>query len=238
MTAQTDIGALGEAFVRLADSLTEGYDVLDIVHELAKASIAFTGAVDAGVVLVTPEGGLQIAAATSLRARDIDSVQRHAARGPSLASIRSGEPIAVPDIAATRDDWPQFALAADSHGVRAAHAVPLRVRGTTLGALSLYFDQPGPVSASDSAVVTPLAHVTALGIVQHRTISTNRNVSEQMRSALGSRVVIEQAKGFLAHQHGIAVDDAFVLLRDYARRNGTGLREIAEQIVVGSLSIG
>jgi GAF domain-containing protein len=238
MTPHTDIGALGEAFVSLADSLRSGYDVLDIVHELAKAAIAFTGAIDAGVVLVTAEGKFQVAAATSFRARDTDAVQRHADRGPSLASIRSGEPVAVPDIAATLGDWPQFALAADNHGFRAAHAVPLRVRGTTLGALSLYFDQPRPVSASDSAVLIALAHVTAIGIVQHRTISTNRNLSEQMRSALGSRVVIEQAKGFLAHEHKISVDDAFLLLRDHARRNGTGLREIAEQVVARHLSLG
>lgn len=238
MDAPTDTRALGEAFVTLADSLRAGYDVADIVHELARDCLAFSGAVDAGVLLADRDGGVRVAAATSLRARDIDSVQRHASRGPSPASIRSGEPVAVPDIAATRDDWPQFALAAERHGVRSAHAVPLRVRGTTLGAVCLYFDQSGPVSAGDSAVALALAQVTAIGIVQHRTISTNRNVSNQMRSALASRVVIEQAKGFLAHQHGILVDDAFLLLRDYARRNGTGLREVAEQVVTGGVALG
>lgn len=237
MGTQTDAAALGEAFVALADSLRADYDLIDVVNELARACVAFTSATDAGVLLADPDGGLHVAAATSLRARDSDSAQRHAGRGPGLASIQSGEPVQVPDIAAADDEWPQFALVAASQGFRAVHAVPLRVRGTTLGVLSLYFDQSGPVSACDSAVSIALARVAAIGIVQHRTISSSHNVSAQMRSALGSRIVIEQAKGFLAHEHGIAVDDAFLLLRDYARRNGTGLREVADQVVTRRLAL-
>jgi len=53
----------------------------------------------------------------------------------------------------------------------------------------------------------------------------------QLETALGSRIVIEQAKGVLARALGVSVDQAFSLLRKAARDGGTKLRDLAEEIV-------
>jgi AmiR/NasT family two-component response regulator len=52
-----------------------------------------------------------------------------------------------------------------------------------------------------------------------------------LRTALESRVVIEQAKGVLAERLQIDVDDAFALLRGAARRNRIELRGLAAAVV-------
>jgi AmiR/NasT family two-component response regulator len=52
-----------------------------------------------------------------------------------------------------------------------------------------------------------------------------------MQAALNSRVVIEQAKGMLAEYLTITVDDAFTLLRSYARDHNRKLTEIAGDVV-------
>jgi AmiR/NasT family two-component response regulator len=44
-------------------------------------------------------------------------------------------------------------------------------------------------------------------------------------------VVIEQAKGALAQIRRISVDEAFTLMRSYARRNGRRLSEVAQAVV-------
>jgi AmiR/NasT family two-component response regulator len=54
---------------------------------------------------------------------------------------------------------------------------------------------------------------------------------EQLRAALNSRVVIEQAKGVLAYHSGLPVDQAFDQLRGYARAHNLRLREVARQLV-------
>jgi AmiR/NasT family two-component response regulator len=46
------------------------------------------------------------------------------------------------------------------------------------------------------------------------------------RSAPPNRIVIEQAKGAIAQVHGISVDDAFGILRDYARANNRQLSAV------------
>ncbi len=59
-------------------------------------------------------------------------------------------------------------------------------------------------------------------------------LNEQLQTALNSRVVIEQAKGKLAERLGVDMDQAFSLLRDFARARNRRLSELAEAFVGGT----
>ncbi|HZM83866.1 MAG TPA: ANTAR domain-containing protein [Candidatus Limnocylindrales bacterium] len=56
-------------------------------------------------------------------------------------------------------------------------------------------------------------------------------LTEQLQGALNSRVTIEQAKGALAQARGVSVDDAFVLIRSYARGNNRRLGDVARTVL-------
>jgi AmiR/NasT family two-component response regulator len=58
----------------------------------------------------------------------------------------------------------------------------------------------------------------------------------QLERALGSRVVIEQAKGVLAERYGIGIDAAFALLRSAARSNRVRIHDLAGEIVASRIS--
>lgn len=58
---------------------------------------------------------------------------------------------------------------------------------------------------------------------------------DQLQTALDSRLVIEQAKGYLAARDGISVDEAFDWLRSHARQNHRSIREVAHAILAGDL---
>ncbi|MBM7025120.1 ANTAR domain-containing protein, partial [Clavibacter zhangzhiyongii] len=55
---------------------------------------------------------------------------------------------------------------------------------------------------------------------------------------LDSRVVIEQAKGVVAHMHGVDMDAAFRLIRREARSTSTAMPEVAAGIVAGRITLG
>jgi hypothetical protein len=55
--------------------------------------------------------------------------------------------------------------------------------------------------------------------------------NEQLRQALESRVVIEQAKGAVSGRFGILPDEAFELIRGLARSKRRSLREFAAEVV-------
>ena len=46
-----------------------------------------------------------------------------------------------------------------------------------------------------------------------------------------SRVVFEQAKGVIAAEHGIGIDEAFKMLREHARARNASLHDVAEAVV-------
>ena len=75
-----------------------------------------------------------------------------------------------------------------------------------------------------------MAEVAAIGLIQERALRERSLLAEQLQAALNSRVVIEQAKGMLAEYLTMTMDDAFTLLRSYARDNNRKLSELASDI--------
>ena len=55
--------------------------------------------------------------------------------------------------------------------------------------------------------------------------------ADQLEHALKSRVVIEQAKGIIAGQRGLSIDDAFQLLRKHARTHSADIHQVAAAVV-------
>jgi AmiR/NasT family two-component response regulator len=58
-----------------------------------------------------------------------------------------------------------------------------------------------------------------------------RMLSDDLQRALESRVVIEQAKAFVAAERAIGVEEAFDVLRDHARSHNTRLHDLAVDVV-------
>ena len=59
----------------------------------------------------------------------------------------------------------------------------------------------------------------------------------QLRLALNSRVIIGQAKGVLAERLRVSTDEAFVMLRRYARDHNHPLTELAGDVIRGTARI-
>ena len=59
----------------------------------------------------------------------------------------------------------------------------------------------------------------------------------QLRTALSSRVIIEQAKGMVAARRGIGVDQAFQRIRRHSRDNNARIHDVAEQVVNEGLEV-
>lgn len=120
---------------------------------------------------------------------------------------------------------------------RSVHSLPLRLRRQAIGVLSLFHHTPGALPAADLALVQALADVATIGILSERTIRSGEILSEQLQSALNSRVIIEQAKGVLAYRGSISLRDAFERMRRHARHRNTRLVDLARQVVAGQVDL-
>jgi len=107
-----------------------------------------------------------------------------------------------------------------------------------IGALNLLRVGPGPLAAPDAKLVRALADIATVGVLHERIVSRSVATATGLQNALNSRVRIEQAKGILAERANITIDEAFEVLRGFARRNGRKLSEVAAGIVQHTLDVG
>ena len=191
---------LAQAFVELAGALADGYDVVELLDRLIRHCVHLLAVDAAGLVLADASGTLKVMAATDEQARFLEVLQLHADSGPCLDCYRSGQPVDVDDLTLAEDRWPALSDTDPAGGYHAVHAVPLRFREQTLGAMNLFSTKPGGIGATDRKIALALAEVATVAILGQRTIRRSGQVAEQLQAALNSRVIIEQAKGMLAQQ--------------------------------------
>jgi hypothetical protein len=220
-----------DAVVSLVDSLLDDFDVVDLLTELTERCAELLDVAAAGLLLADPLEKLHLLAATSERAHDLELFQLQADEGPCVECYASGRPVSVADVAAALPDWPRFVAAAVDAGFASVHAIPLRAAGRVLGALGLFGSHSGALNYADLVVGQSLAHIACVAILQEHA-PTPSVVAPQLRSALAGRVVVEQAKGFLREWLGVSVQDAFTLLRRYARSHNDHLTDVSRRLIV------
>jgi hypothetical protein len=219
------------AFVTLSTSLAEGFDVVDLLSGLTADCARLLDVASAGLLLADARGVLHLVAASSQETRSLELFQLQRAEGPCLDCYHAGAPISVPDLSVEIARWPQFVPAALSEGFASVHAVPIRLRGIRLGALNLFGTAVGSLNADDLALGQALAHVASVALVHGEAATDKDLILTQLNTALTSRVLIEQAKGVLAQTAGLDMEQAFTVLRRYAREHHQGLSEVAAAVV-------
>jgi hypothetical protein len=111
----------------------------------------------------------------------------------------------------------------------------MRLRRQTIGALNLFGARPGELGTDDVDLAQGLADTATIGILQERAVRHGETMSEQLQTALNSRVTIEQAKGVLAVTGGLTMDGAFGALRGYARSHSLRLSDVARALAERTL---
>jgi transcriptional regulator with GAF, ATPase, and Fis domain len=219
-----------DAVVSLVDSLLDDFDVVDLLTELTERCVSLLDVASAGLLLADPRRQLHLMAATSEQTRDLELFQLQADQGPCLDCYGTGTPVSVSDIGTEAARWPRFVAAAADAGFTSVHAVPMRAAGTVLGALGLFGTGVGKLTDADLLVAQTLAHIACVAILQEHA-HTPETVLPQLSTALTSRVVVEQAKGFLRERLDVSTEDAFALLRAYARTHDDHLTAVSRRLI-------
>jgi GAF domain-containing protein len=227
---------LARTFVELADTLVDDFDVVELLTLLADRCVEMLDVAAAGLMLVAPEGDLRVVASSSEEMRLVELFELQSQDGPCPDCYRTGEPAVSENLAADETRWPRFGPVAREAGFLSAQALPLRLRGVTIGALNLFRTETGALEGSDVVAAQALADVATIAILQHRAAIQAHLLVDQLNHALNSRVMIEQAKGILAERAGLDMESAFSWLRVRARSHNLLLVDVAQSIIDGKLA--
>jgi GAF domain-containing protein len=227
---------LALAFNKLADILVREFNVEEYLNGLTTNCVRVLDIDAAGVLLTVDNARLESVCATTEAARLLGVLQVTADEGPCVEAARTGQTINASDLR-SEQRWNKFTPAVLNAGFAAAHAIPLRLRGQMIGALNLFRRRAGPLSREDQALSQALAEAATAGLLSKRALEDAETLAGQLKSALTTRVVIEQAKGILAARRGSTLDDAFEVMRSFARNDRRLLSEIAQAVVNGSPTV-
>lgn len=228
---------LAKTLVELADSLVADFDVVELLTLLADSCVDVLDVDAAGLMLAGPDGELRVMASSSEAMRVLELFEVQAQEGPCLDCYRSGQPVVNQDLASVDGRWPRFAAEALTAGFHAVHALPMRLRGTIIGALNLFHAAPGEMRRADVDAAQAFADVATIAILQHRAALEAQVLNEQLDHALKSRIVIEQAKGMVAERAGLDMQQAFAALRNHARNHNLRLADLASDVIAGATAV-
>lgn len=219
--------------------------VADTVEQVSSALLDHAskpfGATHA-ILAVVSQDGSRIAVATSVGHSD-DEVSLHhdielSRRVPLTQAIRTGEPVVVRSPHDLRDAYPDAPVPNEDPAL--CIVVPLVLDERVIGALALTFPLEPASAAPDREDLEAVARVGEMATRElSRRVERDELSStiDQLRQALDSRVVIEQAKGFLAASHDESPADAFSRLRDHARSSGARLHDVARKVIDHDLEL-
>lgn len=208
-------GLLHEVTVRLlsADTLQQALDRL-----AALIAGALPGTTRCAVALISEGGPVTVAAAGSA-GETSDRLQYGDGSGPGLEAARTRSLVTTHDLGAD-ERWPELAAAARADGIGAVAAIPLDVRRTAVGALSVCLGRPGEIE--------PDLLLTAMAVAGQAELLLGELHRRETRT---EGAAVDRAVGVIIAQRGCGVQEAHRILRDSAQRLGLDQMVVAERLV-------
>jgi len=209
----------------------------DVTGVLARLLTGVTTALPAraAALLVQSEQAIEVLAATSHRAQDLEQFQAQADEGPCLDAIHTGTEVHAVGHDALTERWPVTGPAILAAGYQSVQAVPLRWQGTVFGALNIFREEAAGFTEQQEDCQALADAVTLVIVNAHL---TDDSLLAGLNAALAERALVEQAKGALAHVLSLdmaSAYDALVALADAeAVPLGGAARRVMERARAGA----
>lgn len=200
---------------------------------LARAALLVEKAIptsDGVSITLGPPDAPETQATDNVWAQSIDGAQLQAGEGTCLTAYRTGSVQVCEDLGHD-ERWPALAALALPLGVRAVLACPIRTDRHSLGVLNIYSREESAFDDRDRQVADLLVSAVLAVVQETRDRHELTELSRQLREALESRAVIDQAKGILMSRHRVDADAAFTQLVSASRRSNVKVRDVARVVI-------
>src|SRR5450755_4619825 len=237
-----DDSDLSRVLSEFARTLTTDFPIQGILDHLVKRIVEVLPISAAGVALISPASPPHYSAASDASALRFERIQTEMGEGPCLMAYNTGEAVAVPDLVYdTR--FPTFGPPAVQAGLAAVFTFPLRHTLGRLGALDLYRDSAGDLSAFDMTNAQTLADVTTAYLLNAQARDEARATSERFRygalhdslTGLPNRALLHERLDHAAQRASRSHTKAGILFADldhFKRVNDTHGHHVGDELLV------
>ena len=205
------------------------------MQRLCRAAVRVLPAAGVGVGLISEVGSHVTVAASSEAVERVEELQFSLGEGPCFEAYQSRRPVLVPHLPhVDRTRWPAYAQAAQDHGVRAVFAFPLQVGAARLGALDVYRNDSGNLSAKALKQALTFAEVATSTLLDAQVLPASRD--DVLHDAVDNRYEVYQAQGMVMVQLQIGLVEALARIRAHAYAHHQRIGDVADDIVAGRLT--
>jgi GAF domain-containing protein len=210
-----DPAMLAKSIATLTDLAPER-DLAATLDQAVVAAKQLFGVDAAGIMLADADGKLRWASASDPIAQALEDNQETFAAGPCLEAFTSGRPAVIHD-ATLEPRWGEITLAFVELQIRSGLSVPVELGGGPIGTLDVYAAAPGGWDQTEISALQTYAGLVAVLLGTAATAQAKGRLAEQLKVALDTRVLIEQAKGALVDRERLDDQQAFIDLRHATR---------------------
>ena len=219
----------GDGVPTTPDGADAGRLVAERWCEVCRDATASSGA---GITLVAHDRSTGTICVTDDVTALCEELQFTLGEGPCLDAYDERRPVGEPDLGVMGGlRWPAFRAPAVAAGVRAAFGFPISVGSVRLGALDLYRDLPGPLTAPQHADALRLADAAGVLILEAQAAARPGRLGDALAGAESFRLVVHQAAGMIAAQLDVPVVDALRRLRAHAFVHDVAVADVAREVV-------
>jgi hypothetical protein len=218
---------------RLSGLLVHEHDPVGVITAGLLEACRCVSADAGGVLVRSTNDQLDVLAATSHRAADLEAYQAASENGPCVESMHAQQVVSVDNSTEADERWPGFGDRMRTAGYERCFAVPMRWRGVGIGGLNLFWKEAGH-EAVDELLLQTFADVLTLAALHVRPLTTD-DATERLQDALEARGGLEQAKGVLAWQRDLDMSEAYAALLRIAEEHDLTLGEAADAVVDGAM---
>lgn len=220
---------------RLAGLVADSLGLPQVLAEVAGSAVrAIPGADGAGVTLLCgePHDRTVVARAASVPfVTEVDAIQYQTlSEGPGLTAVELRRAVWSGSLGGDRS-WPRFGPRVGRMGVHSALALPLTVADQVVGAITVYAYGKDSFGGHAAEFGELFAKRAAVAVHNARILADALTLTDQLRAALSTRPVIDQAIGIIRSRTGRSAAEAFAQLRAVSQAEQRKLAEVAERVV-------
>jgi GAF domain-containing protein len=186
----------------------------------------------AGLTMVS-DGTIGTHVFTHPDAPAIDRSQYEAGEGPCLEAFRTGRVVDIPSMP-EETRWPRFVRAALDGGILSSLSVPIPGPAGPVGAMNLYATVEHGFGPDDVATGLLLVEQASYVLINTAAFLGEQENVVNLRLAMQSRSIIDQAKGIIMGAQHVDAARAFAILVQQSQFENVKLRSVAEAIVRGA----
>ncbi len=221
---------LAASLAQLATLSASRFGLVELLTKVATMAVqAIPGADGAGLTLLEPHHADIIVKSTDF-VREIDDIQYSIGQGPCISAAQTGTTMRSGSLGGD-SRWPRFGPRAGRLGVHSVLSLPLITPGGVVGAMNVYAHAKDAFDERSEQLGELFAVPAAVSVLNAQILAQSERLATQLRAALVSRPVIDQAIGILRSRSGDTAEEAFARLQQMSQHEHLTLAAVASVVV-------